>query len=139
MDFTTLVFFSLFTVFNSRSDKESAFRGLFSNGWLWGAVLFSLLLQVAVIYIPVLQQAFSTVSLSFNDWLLRTAVASSVLGISVRANAIKRTWCLFGVYYRSAPVRGEGISETKEKSSKCTGNNYLRGNSLLAAVDQKKQ
>ncbi|HEX6729040.1 MAG TPA: HAD-IC family P-type ATPase, partial [Pyrinomonadaceae bacterium] len=79
MAFTTLVFFSLFTVFNSRSDTESAFRGLFSNGWLWGAVLFSLLLQFAVIYIPVLQEAFATVSLSFNDWLLCAAVASSVL------------------------------------------------------------
>ena len=33
--------------------------------WLWGAVVLSLVLQAAVIYIPFLQQAFSTVSLSF--------------------------------------------------------------------------
>jgi Ca2+-transporting ATPase len=79
MAFTTLVLFSLFTVFNSRSDTESAFRGLFSNGWLWGAVVLSLLLQIAVIYTPFLQQAFSTTSLSFVDWLLCAAVASSVL------------------------------------------------------------
>lgn len=79
MAFTTLVFFSLFNVFNARSDTESAFRGIFSNGWLWAAVFLSLLLQFAVIYVPVLQQAFSTVSLSFNDWLLCAAVASSVL------------------------------------------------------------
>ena len=39
MAFTTLVFFSLFTVFNARSDEQSAFIGLFSNKWLWGAVL----------------------------------------------------------------------------------------------------
>jgi P-type Ca2+ transporter type 2C len=79
MAFTTLVFFSLFTVFNARSDEQSAFVGLFSNHWLWGAVLLSLLLQVAVIYIPFLQQAFSTVSLSAGDWLFCLAVASSVL------------------------------------------------------------
>jgi Ca2+-transporting ATPase len=79
MAFTTLVFFSLFTVFNARSDEQSAFVGLFSNKWLWGAVLLSLLLQVAVIYIPFLQQAFSTVSLSLGDWLRCLAVASSVL------------------------------------------------------------
>jgi Ca2+-transporting ATPase len=79
MAFTTLVLFSLFTVFNSRSDTESAFRGLFSNGWLWGAVVLSLLLQIAVIYTPFLQQAFSTTSLSFVDWLLCASVASSVL------------------------------------------------------------
>jgi P-type Ca2+ transporter type 2C len=74
-----LVFFSLFTVFNARSDERSAFVGLFSNKWLWGAVLLSLLLQVAVIYIPFLQQAFSTMSLSLGDWLRCLAVASSVL------------------------------------------------------------
>ena len=82
MVFTTLVLFSLFTVFNARSDEQSAFVGLFSNKWLWGAVLLSLLLQMAVVYIPFLQQAFSTVSLSFEDWLLCTLVASSVLWFS---------------------------------------------------------
>ena len=79
MAFTTLVFFSLFTVFNARSDERSAFRGLFSNKWLWGAVALSLLLQIAVVYVPVLQQAFSTVSLTLKDWLLCALVASSVL------------------------------------------------------------
>src|SRR4029453_16726199 len=59
MAFTTLMFFSLFTVFCARSDEHSAFRGLFSNGWLGGAVLLSLALQLAVIHVPFLQQAFS--------------------------------------------------------------------------------
>ena len=90
MAFTTLVFFSLFTVFNSRSDTESAFRGLFSNAWLLGAVLLSLLLQLAVIYVPVLQQAFSTVSLSFNDWALCAAVSSSVLWLRELSKLISR-------------------------------------------------
>jgi Ca2+-transporting ATPase len=79
MAFTTLLFFSLFTVFSARSDEHSAFRDLFSNGWLWGAVLLSLALQVAVIYISFLQQAFSTVSLSAADWLQCAAVGSTVL------------------------------------------------------------
>jgi Ca2+-transporting ATPase len=79
MAFTTLVFFSLFTVFNARSDNRSAFAGLFSNGWLWGAVLLSCVLQAAVIYLPFLQQAFSTVALSAGDWLRCITVASSVL------------------------------------------------------------
>jgi len=79
MAFTTLVLFSLFTVFNARSDERSAFTGLFSNTWLWGAVGLSLALQAAVIYIPLLQQAFSTVRLTAGDWLVCAAVASSVL------------------------------------------------------------
>ncbi len=79
MAFNTLVLFSLFTVFNARSDERSAFAELFSNGWLWAAVLLSLALQAAVIYVPFLQQAFSTVALRGEDWLLCVAVASSVL------------------------------------------------------------
>jgi Ca2+-transporting ATPase len=91
MAFTTLVFFSLFTVFNARSDERSAFVGLFSNKWLWGAVLLSLLLQAAVIYIPFLQQAFSTVRLSVGDWLRCTAVGSSVLWLRELSKVITRT------------------------------------------------
>ncbi|MDI9395871.1 MAG: cation-translocating P-type ATPase [Euryarchaeota archaeon] len=96
MAFNTVVFFSLFVVFNARSEKQSAFVGLFSNKWLWGAVLLSILLQVMVIYVPFLQQAFSTMSLSLRDWLLCATVASSVLWLSelskvfIRANE-KRT------------------------------------------------
>jgi P-type Ca2+ transporter type 2C len=90
MAFTTLVFCSLFTVFNARSDERSAFAGLFSNKWLWGAVLLSLLLQVAVIYVPFLQQAFSTVSLSAGDWLRCAGVASSVLWLRELSKLVTR-------------------------------------------------
>jgi Ca2+-transporting ATPase len=79
MAFTTLVFFQLFTVFNARSDEESAFVGLFANRWLWGAVGLSLLLQIAVVYVPFLQRAFSAVPLSFTDWLICAGVGSTVL------------------------------------------------------------
>ncbi len=90
MAFTTLVLFSLFTVFNSRSDDRSAFTGLFSNGWLWAAVLLSLVLQAAVVYVPFLQKAFSTVALSSGDWLVCAAVASSVLWLRELSKLITR-------------------------------------------------
>ncbi len=90
MAFTTLLFFSLFTVFNARSDHESAFSGMFTNLWLWGAVALSLLLQVAVIYTPFLQQAFSTVSLSVGDWARCAAVGSSVLWLRELSKLIAR-------------------------------------------------
>jgi Ca2+-transporting ATPase len=67
MAFTTLVLISLFNVFNARSDEQSAFIGLFSNRWLWFSLLLSLGLQAAVIYVPVLQHAFSAVNLSLGD------------------------------------------------------------------------
>jgi Ca2+-transporting ATPase len=90
MAFTTVVLYSLFVVFNARSDKQSAFVGLFSNKWLWGAVLLSFLLQVAVVYTPFLQQAFSTVDLNLNDWLLCFVVASSVLWLRELSKIIVR-------------------------------------------------
>src|SRR5690606_32887450 len=81
MAFTTLMLFQLFNVFNARSDRDSAFRQLFANPWLWGAVVLSLVLHVAVVYAPFLQQAFSTTALSGADWLWCTVVASSVLWV----------------------------------------------------------
>jgi Ca2+-transporting ATPase len=79
MAFTTLTLFQVFNVLNARSDERSAFSGLFRNRWLWGAIGLSIALQAAVIHVPFLQQAFSTVSLSAGDWLRCAAVASSVL------------------------------------------------------------
>jgi len=81
MAFTTLMLFQMFNVLNSRSDERSAFQGLFRNRWLWGALGLSITLQVAVIYVPFLQSAFSTTSLSLNDWLRCVVVASSVLWV----------------------------------------------------------
>jgi P-type Ca2+ transporter type 2C len=91
MAFTTLVCFSLFTVFNSRSDERSAFRGMFSNHWLWAAILLSILLQVAVIYVPFLQSAFGTTSLAADDWLRCFAVGSSVLWLRELTKLVTRT------------------------------------------------
>jgi P-type Ca2+ transporter type 2C len=90
MAFTTLMIFQLFNVFNARSDERSAFQGLFTNGWLWASIGLAIALQLAVVYIPVLQQAFSTAPLSFGDWLQCTAVGSSVLWLREAGKAITR-------------------------------------------------
>jgi Ca2+-transporting ATPase len=90
MGFTTLVFFSMFTVFNARSDEKSAFEQLFSNRWLWAAIALAGVLQVLVIYTPFLQKAFSTVPLSANDWARCAIVASSVLWLRELSKIIVR-------------------------------------------------
>ncbi len=82
MAFTTLVFFQLFNTFNARFEHRSAFHGFLANRWLWGAVLLSAALQVAVVNVGFLQRAFSTVPLAARDWLICVAVASSVLWLS---------------------------------------------------------
>ncbi len=77
--FTVLVFAQLFNCFNARSDRVSAFRGLFTNRWLWAAVALSVLLQVAVVNAGFLNVAFGTVPLTLEQWLVCAAMASVVL------------------------------------------------------------
>ena len=79
MAFTTLVLAQLFNCFNARSDRTSAFVGLFANGWLWAAVAISLLLQVAVVELTFLNDAFGTTPLGADEWLVCVGLASIVL------------------------------------------------------------
>src|SRR5665647_448120 len=77
--FTTLVFAQLFNALNARSQLGSAFRGLFVNRWLWGAIALTVLLQLAVVQLPLLQAAFGTASMDPLHWLVCAAMASVVL------------------------------------------------------------
>jgi magnesium-transporting ATPase (P-type) len=79
MAFTTLVIGQLFNCLNARSDRASAFSRLFTNRWLWGAIALSLLLQVAVVELPFMNEAFTTTPLSLGDWGVCVALASIVL------------------------------------------------------------
>jgi magnesium-transporting ATPase (P-type) len=88
--FTTLVLFQLVNVFAARSETQSAARGLGRNPWLFGAVLTSVLLQVAVVQWPPLQRAFRTAPLSARDWLASLAVASSVLWLGELRKLLRR-------------------------------------------------
>lgn len=80
--FTVLVLAQLFNAFNARSETASAFRGLFDNRWLWGAVALGLLMQIAVVQWPLLNVAFSTTPLTLDQWALCVAMGSSVLWFS---------------------------------------------------------
>ena len=88
--FTVLVLAQLFNCFNARSETTSAFRHLFANRWLWGAITLSVLLQVAVVHLPALNVAFGTVPLSAPQWALCVAMASGVLWFGELRKAIVR-------------------------------------------------
>jgi Ca2+-transporting ATPase len=79
MAFTTLVLAQLFNCFNARSDRTSAFHALFTNRLLWAAIGLSLALQIGVVHLPLLNDAFDTTPLSARDWVICTALASTVL------------------------------------------------------------
>ncbi len=76
--FTTLVMFEMFAVFGSRSLSAFGKLNPFSNKWLFGSVLLSILIQIVVIYWAPLQHAFGTVPLGFMDWA--RILSASVFG-----------------------------------------------------------
>jgi Ca2+-transporting ATPase len=88
--FTSLVIFQLFNAFNSRSADQSVFHGLFTNRWLWLAVFVGALLQMAVVYIPFLQEPFGTVPLRPIDWLICTVIGSMVLWLYELVKLVRR-------------------------------------------------
>ena len=95
MGFTILVFAQLFNAIASRSHLQSAFVGLFSNKWLWGAIGLSIVLQLLVIYVPFLNTAFGTTPLPPMAWLeciglaFFVRVASELRKIFLRIRAKK--------------------------------------------------
>ena len=67
--FCSLVAFRWFIAFAARSDEYTVFKlGVFSNPWLVLIICGSILLQMAVVYVPFLQKAFGTVSMSLEMW-----------------------------------------------------------------------
>jgi len=68
--FTSLVMFEMFAVISSRKLYKLSFsKDFFNNIFLHLAIISSILLQVAVIYVPFLQNIFGTTALSLTHWL----------------------------------------------------------------------
>ena len=70
--FTVFVMYQIFNVFNCKA------KGMIPNKTLIIAVLASFLLQICVIYLPLLQGVFRTTAISLMDWVLIIIVASSI-------------------------------------------------------------
>ncbi|WP_342439775.1 calcium-translocating P-type ATPase, SERCA-type [Paenibacillus sp. FSL L8-0436] len=68
--FATLVMAQLIHVFDCRSSRSVFHRNPFQNKYLVLAVLSSVVLMLAVMYLPPLQPVFKTVPLSFREWCL---------------------------------------------------------------------
>ena len=104
MAFTCLTLAQFFNVLNSRSDRRSAFVGMFSNHWVWAALAASLVLQFVVIYLPAMQQAFGTTALSFTDWVKCVIPASAVLWARELWKLFRRRWRGLADYKARRPM-----------------------------------
>ena len=80
--FCSLVAFEWFRAFNARSDEHTIFRlGVFRNRWLVMSISVAILLQLAVVYVPFLQVAFSTVPIGINGWAIAILAGGSLFVI----------------------------------------------------------
>lgn len=102
MVFTALTFTQLGNVLVIRSDRESLLRlGLFSNPVLVGCLLFTIALQLLLIYVPWFNDVFSTQPLSLPELLLCGAVALVVM----LAVEIEKWLIRSGLLYRTRAQR----------------------------------
>jgi Ca2+-transporting ATPase len=80
--FASMVVFEWSRAFNARSDERTVFSlGIFRNRWLVLSVFGALLLQIAVIYVPFLQVAFSTVPLGIDKWGIAILAGGSLFAV----------------------------------------------------------
>jgi Ca2+-transporting ATPase len=71
MAFATLSISELLRAYTSRSERYSVFAiGVFSNPWMQWAVLVSLVVLLAIIYVPFLDPIFGTTFLTLQDWTI---------------------------------------------------------------------
>jgi Ca2+-transporting ATPase len=69
MAFMTLALSQVFHAFDARSQRRSIFTSrLFTNGWLWAAVGVCIILQIAAVYVPLLQKVLQTVPPTMAEW-----------------------------------------------------------------------
>ena len=95
MAFMTLALAQVAHAFNARSQRRSAFTSrLFTNGWLWAAVLACVLLQAAAVSVPLLRRVLHTVPPSPSDWavIISCSLPPSPSWRSSSSSRIGRGW-----------------------------------------------
>jgi P-type Ca2+ transporter type 2C len=94
MVFTTLALSRVWMAETMRSDRDSLFRiGVLSNRPMLAAVLLTIGLQLAVIYVPVLQSVFKTTALSGRDLVISIGLSTVIFGaIELEKWCTRRTY-----------------------------------------------
>ena len=89
MAFFTLSMAEIFHSFNMRSRRASLFS-MGQNGYLWGAMVLSLVLSTVVLYVPALAAAFDFVPLSGTVYGVSMALALAVIPVVELVKAVQR-------------------------------------------------
>jgi len=82
MAFAVLVLIQMANAFNSRSEQQSAFTvGLFSNRYLLGAIIISIITVIGFIEIPFFQNWLHTTGLTAIEWIIVAGGSISIFVI----------------------------------------------------------
>ena len=90
MTFAVLALAQMTHVFNVRSNTRSAFRGMFSNKMLLGAIGIVLLLMLVVLEFPVLHDIFHLTTLTATQWIWVVMLSVAPLPIVELVKSIVR-------------------------------------------------
>lgn len=93
MAFLTMSMAEIFHAFNMRSQRKSVFSLKGHNAYLYGAMILSLILTTAVIYVPTLATLFEFTSVSLIEYLTAMGLAFLVVPIVEIVKWIQRRFC----------------------------------------------
>lgn len=89
--FLTLSVSQLFHAFNLRTSRKSIFQaGIFKNRYLIGAVVVGLVLQIALVYVPVFSDWFHLRPLVWQEWLFVIGLSVIPVAVNEFVKAMKR-------------------------------------------------
>ncbi len=90
MAFLTCNFSQMFSAFNNRSLTGSIFKMKHQNWWLWGALLWTIVLTCGVLFIPALCRLFGLASISFKEFMIAIGFALINIPVSEVAKLIRK-------------------------------------------------
>ncbi len=76
---TVLAVFQWLNAWNTRSEKRSVFKDILTNKFLVIAMAVIVILQLAIMYVPILQRLLRTTTLTGSQWLVVLGVSSTII------------------------------------------------------------
>lgn len=90
MTFAVLAFTQITHVLNVRTTHYSAFKHMFSNKWLWGALILVIMLMLVVLKVPYLHTLFQLAHLSIDQWVWVVCLSIAPLPIVEIIKLVRR-------------------------------------------------
>jgi Ca2+-transporting ATPase len=90
MTFVSLVLIQFLKAYAFRSERHFILQRPFANKWLNLAVVWELVLLLAIVYIPFLEKPFGTFPLGLADWGIVLGAALTILPVLEIAKWMKR-------------------------------------------------